>query len=61
MIKMKIPDKTWFILEIIAVVIGISLLPFANNKIMYAIGFGLFFVGGYGLIERLIKKLRKKK
>jgi len=57
---MKIPDKTWFILEIISVVIGISILPFADNKVMYGIGFGLFFAGGSGLIMRFINKIKKK-
>ncbi len=54
-------DKMWFILEVISIVIAILLLPFADNKIMYALGFGLFFAGGMGLIMRLINKLKKKK
>lgn len=53
---MKKKNNIMFIFEIISVVIGVILIPFSVNKIMYALGFGLFFAGGMGLIMRLIKK-----
>ena len=48
-----------FILEIISVLIGILLIPFSVNKMMYGIGFGLFFAGGLGLISRIINGVSK--
>ena len=58
---MKMSNNRMLILEIISVIIGITLIPLSNTKIRYAIGFGLFFAGGYGLIMRLMNKLKKKK
>lgn len=57
---MKKKDRTIFILEIISFLTGILIIPFSANKIMYAIGFGLFFAGGLGLISRLINRISKK-
>ena len=58
---MKKKNDIIFILEIISVLIGILLIPLSVNKIIYGVGFGLFFAGGLGLISRLINKLSKNK